>query len=304
MERDKVGGTCLHRGCIPSKAMLHASELVDGITEAGERWGVKATLDSVDWPALVATRDDIVARNHRGVVDHLAHAAVEVVHGSAELTGPRSAYVTGRGRAAARRGGARAGDRGARSRRGGAATDERGHVAPADWSRLETSVPGIHVVGDLLAPPSPGLAHASFAEGMLVAETLAGLRSPPVDYAAVPRVTYSSPQTAAVGLTEAQARDAGHDVTVGSMPLTAVAKGMVHGWGGMVKVVAERGGRVLGVHLVGPQVSEMIAESQLIVGWDAEPADVAHHVHAHPTLSEAVGEVFLTLGGRGLHQRS
>lgn len=88
------------------------------------------------------------------------------------------------------------------------------------------------------------------------------------------------------------------------MPLTAVAKGMVHGRGGMVKVVAERGGRVLGVHLVGPQVSEMIAESQLIVGWDAEPSDVAHHVHAHPTFSEAVGEVFLTLGGRGLHQRS
>lgn len=115
--------------------------------------------------------------------------------------------------------------------------------------------------------------------------------------------TYSSPQTAAVGLTESQARDAGHDVTVGSMPLTAVAKGMVHGRGGMVKVVAERDGRVLGVHLVGPQVSEMIAGSQLIVGWDAEPADGARHVHAHPTLSEAVGEVFLTLGGRGLHQR-
>ncbi len=77
------------------------------------------------------------------------------------------------------------------------------------------------------------------------------------------------------------------------MPLTAVAKGMVHGQGGMVKVVAEAGGgQVLGVHLVGPHVSEMIAESQLIVGWDAEPADVARHVHAHPTLSEAVGEVF------------
>lgn len=436
VERDKVGGTCLHRGCIPSKAMLHAAELVDGIAEAGERWGVKATLDSVDWPALVATRDDIVARNHRGVVDHLAHAAVEVVHGSAELTGPRSAYVTGHGTIVARRGivlatGSRprmlpglkadghhvvtsddalfapglprsvlvlgggaigveyasfhrsmgadvtlveAADRlvpledvdvsrhltrglkkrgidvltGARltgadvvteevsatvrTSRGetrtvraerllvavgrvpvteglglaaaGLAVDERGHVAPADWSRLETSVPGIHVVGDLLPPPSLGLAHASFAEGLLVAGTLAGLSTPAVDYAAVPRVTYSSPQTAAVGLTEARARDAGHDVVVGSMPLTAVAKGMVHGRGGMVKVVAERDGRVLGVHLVGPQVSEMIAESQLIVGWDAEPADVARHVHAHPTLSEAVGEVFLTLGGRGLHQRT
>ncbi|MEU6588191.1 dihydrolipoyl dehydrogenase [Streptomyces sp. NPDC046881] len=452
VERDKVGGTCLHRGCIPSKAMLHAAELVDGIAEARERWGVKATVDSVDWGALVATRDDIVARNHKGVEAHLAHAGVRVVRGSARLTGARTVRVEGV-RAdtapsapgglppgvqdfAARRGivlatGSRprtlpglapdgrrvvtsddalfapglpasvlvlgggaigveyasfhrsmgaevtlveAADRivpledadvsrhltrglkkrgidvqagarlldaellehGVRARvrtaRGetrtvaadrllvavgrapvteelglaaaGLTTDERGFVVPADWSRLETAVPGVHVVGDLLPPPSLGLAHASFAEGLLVAETLAGLPSAPVDYAAVPRVTYSAPQTASVGLTEAEARGRGHEVDVDTMPLTAVAKGMVHGQGGLVKVVAEAGGgQVLGVHLVGPHVSEMIAESQLIVGWDAEPADVARHVHPHPTLSEAVGEVFLTLAGRGLHQQ-
>ncbi|GGZ97702.1 dihydrolipoyl dehydrogenase [Streptomyces purpurascens] len=441
VERDKVGGTCLHRGCVPSKAMLHAAELVDGIAEARERWGVKATLDAVDWPALVATRDDIVARNHRGVEAHLAHAGVRVVRGSARLTGPRSVRVedaadrgaqvftarrglvlaTGsrpralpglepdgrrvvtsddalfapglpasvlvlgggaigveyasfhrslgaevtlveaadrivpledadvsrhltrglkkRGidvRAGARLLDAEVLDDGVRARvrtaRGetvtvgaerllvavgrapvtdgldvaaaGLTTDGRGFVVPADWDRLETAVPGVHVVGDLLPPPSLGLAHASFAEGLLVAETLAGVPSPPVDYAAVPRVTYSSPQTAAVGLSEAEARARGHDVVAGSMPLTAVAKGMVHGRGGIVKVVTEAGGgRVLGVHLVGPHVSEMIAESQLIVGWDAEPSDVARHIHPHPTLSEAVGEVFLTLAGRGLHQQ-
>ncbi|MFF7311401.1 dihydrolipoyl dehydrogenase [Streptomyces sp. NPDC008137] len=442
VERDKVGGTCLHRGCVPSKAMLHAAELVDGIAEARERWGVKATLDAVDWPALVATRDDIVARNHRGVEAHLAHAGVRVMRGSARLTGPRSVRVEGAaaGQGArsltARRGivlatgsrpralpglesdgrhvvtsddalfapglpasvlvlgggaigveyasfhrslGAevtlieaadrivpledadvsrhltrglkkrgidvRAGARlmdaevlgdGVRARvrtaRGesvtveaerllvavgrapvtdgldlaaaGLTTDERGFVVPSGWDRLETAVPGIHVVGDLLPPPSLGLAHASFAEGLLVAETLAGVPSLAVDYAAVPRVTYSSPQTAAVGLSEAEARARGHEVVANSMPLTAVAKGMVHGQGGIVKVVTEAGGgRVLGVHLVGPHVSEMIAESQLIVGWDAEPSDVARHVHPHPTLSEAVGEVFLTLAGRGLHQQ-
>ncbi|MGW0767269.1 dihydrolipoyl dehydrogenase [Streptomyces sp. NPDC002676] len=453
VERDKVGGTCLHRGCIPSKAMLHAAELVDGIVEARERWGVKATVDSVDWTALVATRDHIVGRNHKGVEAHLAHAGVRVLRGSARLTGPRTVRVEGVGPdhptpgarggsapgvhdLAARRGivlatGSRprtlpglasdgrrvvtsddalfapglpasvlvlgggaigveyasfhrsmgaevtlveAADRivpledadvsrhltrglkkrgvdvqagarlldtevlenGVRARvrtaRGetrtveaerllvavGRApvtegldltaadltTDERGFVAPADWNRLETAVPGIHVVGDLLPPPSLGLAHASFAEGLLVAETLAGVTSAPVDYAAVPRVTYSSPQTAAVGLSETEARARGHEVDVNTMPLTAVAKGMVHGQGGMVKVVTEAGGgQVLGVHLVGPNVSEMIAESQLIVGWDAQPSDVARHVHAHPTLSEAVGEVFLTLAGRGLHQQ-
>jgi dihydrolipoamide dehydrogenase len=160
------------------------------------------------------------------------------------------------------------------------------------------------VVGDLLPPPSLGLAHASFADGLLVAETLAGVPSAPVDYAAVPRVTYSSPQTASVGLTEAEARARGHEVDVNTMPLTAVAKGMVHGQGGMVKVIAEQGGgQVLGVHLVGPNVSEMVAESRLIVGWDAQPSDVARHIRAHPTLSEAVGEAFLTLAGRSLHQQ-
>lgn len=472
VERDKVGGTCLHRGCIPSKAILHAAELVDGIAEARERWGVKATLEDVNWAALVATRDDIVARNHRGVQAHLAHAGVQVVRGSARMTGARSVRVEGvRGESThgthwsgtvaegarevhgarsgarpeqvdvvgdftARRGivlatGSRprtlpglipdgrrvvtsddalfapglpesvlvlgggaigveyasfhrsmgaqvtlveAADRivpledadvsrhltrglkkrgidvqtgarlldaevledGVRARvrtaRGetrtveverllvavgrapvtegldlgaaGLVTDERGFVAPADWTRLETAVPGVHVVGDLLPPPSLGLAHASFAEGLLVAETLAGVVSAPVDYATVPRVTYSSPQTAAVGLSEADARARGHEVVVNTLPLTAVAKGMVHGQGGMVKIVAEKdGGRVLGVHLVGPNVSEMIAEGQLIVGWDAQPSDVAWHVHPHPTLSEAVGEAFLTLAGRGLHQQ-
>ncbi|MFE6842794.1 dihydrolipoyl dehydrogenase [Streptomyces sp. NPDC057686] len=436
VERDKVGGTCLHRGCIPSKAMLHAAELVDGVAEARERWGVRVTVDSVDWAALTATRDDIVSRNHQGVEAHLRQAGVRVVRSGARLAGPRSVrtvdgreFTAARGivlatgsrprvlpglepdghtvvtsddalfapglpasvlvlgggaigveyasfhrsmgaevtlveaaerlvpsedadvsrhlarglkkrgidvRTAARLegaerlpgGGVRAIVRGARGdvrdvvaqrllvavgrvpvtdgldlAAAGLATDERGFLTPADWSRLETAVPGIHVVGDLLPPPSLGLAHASFAEGLLVAETLAGVASAPVDYTAVPRVTYSAPQTAAVGLTEAQARDLSYDVVVNTMPLTAVAKGMVHGQGGTVKVVAERGGRVLGVHLVGPHVSEMIAESQLIVGWDAEPGDVARHVHAHPTLSEAVGEAFLSLAGRGLHQQ-
>jgi dihydrolipoamide dehydrogenase len=440
-ERDLVGGTCLHRGCIPSKAMLHAAELVDGIAEARERWGVKATLDAVDWPALTATRDDIVARNHRGVEAHLARAGVRVVRAHARLTGPRSveadgtAYTARRGIVLAtgsrprllpglvpdggwgRRvvtsddalfapglpdsvlvlGGGAIGveyaslhrsmgarvvlveaaerllpledadvsrhlGRGLRKRgvevltgarttgaelygpedgggvrvtvrtaRGetrvhevdrllvavgrepvtdglglaaaGLAPDARGHLPPADWARLETAVPGVHVVGDLLPPPSPGLAHASFAEGMLVAEALAGGTPPPIDYATVPRVTYSAPQTASVGLTEEQARGRGLDVAVNTMPLTAVAKGMVHGQGGMVKVVATAGGGpVLGVHLVGPHVSEMIAESQLVIGWEADPSDVAQHIHPHPTLSEAVGEAFLTLAGRSLHQ--
>ncbi len=104
VERDLVGGTCLHRGCVPSKAMLHAAELVDGITKACERWGVRATWEGVDWTALTATRDDIVARNHRGVEGRLAHAGVRVVRATATLTGPRTVRVEPGGTWRARRG--------------------------------------------------------------------------------------------------------------------------------------------------------------------------------------------------------
>ncbi|MFI0820678.1 FAD-dependent oxidoreductase [Streptomyces sp. NPDC021098] len=360
-ERDLIGGTCLHRGCVPSKAMLHAAELVDGIAEARERWGVKATLDAVD--SVVTSDDALFAPGLPASVLVLGGGAIGVEYASLHRSmGARVVLVEAADRllpledadvsrhltrglkkrgvevlAGARLEGAERDEDGVRATvrtaRGevreldverlliavgrapvtdgldlaaaGIATDGRGFLAPADWSRLETAVPGVHAVGDVLPPPSPGLAHASFAEGLLVAETLAGGSPRPVDYDAAPRVTYSSPQTASVGLSEAEALDrTGGEAVANTMPLTAVAKGMVHGQGGMVKVVAERpGGRVLGVHLVGPHVSEMIAESQLVVGWDAEPADVAQHIHPHPTLSEAVGEAYLTLAGRGLHQR-
>ncbi|WP_032797605.1 FAD-dependent oxidoreductase, partial [Streptomyces sp. HCCB10043] len=145
-ERDAVGGTCLHRGCIPSKAMLHAAELVDGIAEARERWGVKATLDAVDWPSLVATRDDIVARNHRGVEGQLTRAGVTVVRGSAELTGPRSARISGYGEVVARRGVVLATGSRPRMLPGGAADGRR--VVTSDDALYAPGLPGsVLVVG-------------------------------------------------------------------------------------------------------------------------------------------------------------
>jgi dihydrolipoamide dehydrogenase len=181
---------------------------------------------------------------------------------------------------------------------------DRGYVVPADWGRLETNVPGVHVVGDLLAPPSLALAHASFAEGLLVAETLAGLSPAPIDYAGVPRATYSLPEAASVGLSEPAARARGLDVVVNRMPLGAVAKGLIYGQGGMVKLVAEKDGPVVGVHLVGPHVTELIAEGMLITNWEALPREVAEWIHPHPSLSEAIGEAHLTLAGRRLHQQA
>jgi dihydrolipoamide dehydrogenase len=179
---------------------------------------------------------------------------------------------------------------------------DRGFVVPKSWDTLETDVEGVYAVGDLLPPPSLALAHASFAEGFLIAETVAGQSSPPIDYAGIPRVTFSTPEVASVGLTEAQAKEQGHEVVVNKFPFNATAKGLIHGQGGMVKVVAAKDGPVLGIHLVGARVTDLVAEAMLIYNWEALPVDVAQFIHPHPTLSEAVGEAHMTLAGRRFHQ--
>jgi dihydrolipoamide dehydrogenase len=137
---------------------------------------------------------------------------------------------------------------------------------------------------------------------MAVAERIAGIDVPEIDYTGIPRVTYSSPEIASVGWTEAQAVERGHDVEIGKLNFQAIAKANIVGEGGIVKVVADRdGGRVLGVHMVGPHVTDLVAEAMLITNWEAAPAEVAALIHPHPTLSEAIGEAHLTLAGKPLH---
>ena len=442
VERDLVGGTCLHRGCIPSKALLQAAGIMEGIEDGRRRWGIHAEVERVDAAALAATRDQIVDRNFKGLVEHLHKEHVTVLAAAARVTSPRTVALqpTGSERPevprelTARRGLVLAtgsvprelpglssdavhvltSDQATRSDRipksvivvgAGAVglefatfyrsfgaevtivevldrvlatedpdvsremaralrgkgitvhvnariedlaraeesvtltlataganaahvvtaetvllavgrapvsdslgldeigvTRDRGYVMPADWNRLETHVPGVHVVGDLLPSPSPALAHASFAEGLLVAETLAGQVVAPIRYSDIPRATYSLPEAASVGLSEAQARELGAEIVVNRIPLNSVAKGLIYGQGGMLKVVAERGGPVLGIHLVGPHVTDLIAEAMLITGWEALPIEVAELIHPHPSLSEVIGEAHLTLAGRRLHQ--
>jgi dihydrolipoamide dehydrogenase len=432
VEKDKVGGTCLHRGCIPTKALLHAAELADGVHEATERWGMKTVIESIDYSATVANREDIVTRNYKGLESHLKKEKVQILKGWGTVTGPRevqvedvgtatatkalvlasgstpksipgleidhrrvitsddalaldylpkSVIVLGAGavgvefasfwrsmgaevtvveilpglvpledediqrelgRAFKRRGidvmvdtkleDTKVGEdqvtitvtnqgktsevsaelllvatgrgpvaQGLGYERIGVKLD-RGYVAPANWDTLETDAKGVYAVGDVLPPPSLALAHASFAEGMLVAELAAGQASPPIDYAGVPRVTYCTPEVASVGLTEKQARERGHDVVTNRFPFNGVARGMMYGQGGIVKLVAAKDGPVLGVHLIGARVTELIAEAMLVYNWEALPSDVAQFIHPHPTLSEAVGEAYLTLAGRPLHQ--
>jgi len=166
--------------------------------------------------------------------------------------------------------------------------------------QLRTTAPHVWAVGDVASTPLQ-LAHVAFAEGYAVAERIAGLDAPEIDYTGIPRVTYSSPEIASVGLTEAQARERGHDVVVEILNLQGIGKANILGEGGICKLVAERDGPVLGVHLVGPHVTDLIAEPMLIVNWEATPAEVAALFHPHPSLSEAVGEAHLALAGKPLH---
>ena len=181
----------------------------------------------------------------------------------------------------------------------GVAMHEKGFVNVD--GQLRTNVEHVWAVGDVATTPLQ-LAHVAFTEGYAVAERIAGETVPEIDYANIPRVTFSSPEIASVGLTAAQAKDRGHQLATEQLDFRAIGKANILGEGGIVKVVAEQGGGpVLGVHMVGPHVTDLISEAMLITNWEAVPAEVAAVFHPHPTLSEAVGEAHLALVGKPLH---
>jgi dihydrolipoamide dehydrogenase len=177
---------------------------------------------------------------------------------------------------------------------------DRGYVLVDEYCR--TNVPTISAVGDLI--PTLQLAHVGFAEGILVAERLAGLPVTPIDYAGVPRITYSEPEVASVGLTEEQARAQHGEVEVLTYDLGGNGRSQILKTSGAVKLVRAKDGPVVGVHLVGSRVGELIAEAQLIYNWEALPDEVASLIHPHPTQSEAIGEAHLALAGKPLHMHS
>ncbi len=436
IERDKVGGTCLHRGCIPTKALLHSAEVVDHIRSAGE-FGVLAGEPSIDWGKVLGYQSSVVTKLYKGLQGLIKSRKITTVAGSGVLIAPDAIDVDGQAvharsvvlasgsyarslpsvaidgkafitsdhalvledipssvviigagavglefaslyrsfgaqvtvlealprlapgedeevsaeltRQFKKRGisclpgvrvtGAEAGASGAsityETAAGKAQTVtadrclvatgrgpiseglgyedqgvrlERGYVVVDEWCR--TGVDGVWAVGDLITQPSLGLpyshlqlAHVAFAEGIHVAEQIAGLPDPAlVDYLGVPRCTYTSPEMASVGLTEAQAKAAGYDVEVARFPWAASGKAAILGeTAGFLKAVRQKGGKVLGIHMIGPRVTELVAEAQLIVNWEAYPSEVAALVHPHPTLSEAMGETMLHLAGKQLH---
>jgi len=421
IEQDKLGGTCLHRGCIPTKALLHAGEVADSARHAGE-FGVKAEFISMDMLAVNAYKDGVISKLHKGLQGLVKSRNITYVEGHGKLvakntvevngvqypgkniilaTGsypktlpgleidgtqiitseqamsmdrvPASVIVLGGGvigcefasvwhsfgadvtiieglprlvaledessskqleRAFRKRGiKFETGTKFASATKGpngvtvtlengstftaevllvavgrgpvsanigyeeqGIAMD-RGYVLVDDKCR--TNIPGIWAVGDLI--PTLQLAHVGFAEGILVAEEIAGLNPRPINYDGVPRVTYSEPEVASVGLTTAVAKERGYDVVELNYDLAGNGKANILKTAGSVKLVAAKNGPVLGIHMVGSRVGELLAEAQLIFNWEAEASDVASLIHAHPTLSEAVGEAHLALAGKPLH---
>ena len=427
IEKDKVGGTCLHRGCIPTKALLHAAEIADQSRESS-KFGIRTAFEGIDMPGVLNYQGSVVERLWKGLQGTIASRKIDTVIGDGRLesptsvrvgsdlytgdhillaTGsvpkslpgleldgsrvitsdealrldrvPSSAVILGGGvigvefasiwrsfgadvtivemlpqllpledeasskllqRAFRRRGiGSQLGARFESVKEGpsgvtvtlaggntldaeillvavgrgpvsaglgyeenGVVIDQRGYVEVDSLCR--TAVPTISAVGDLIATPQ--LAHVGFAEGILVAERVGGLDVRPIDYDGVPRITYSDPEVASVGLTSEQARERGFEIIEVNYPLGGNGRSVILQTQGQAKVIAERGasgepGRVLGIHLVGARVGELIAEGQLIYNWDAEPADVASLIHPHPTQSEIIGEAHLALAGKPLH---
>jgi dihydrolipoyl dehydrogenase len=422
IERDKVGGTCLHRGCIPTKALLHAAEIADQARES-ENFGVKTQFEGVHMPGVHAYKDKVVNRLWKGLQGLVRSHGIEFVAGEGRLisptqvqvgpdvyeaahivlaTGsrpkslpgleldgervitsdealtldrvPQSVVILGGGvigvefasvwrsfgaevtivemlphllpteeesssqlleRAFRRRGiayelGARfegvkqADGRLSVSLEGGKTLEaelllvavgrgpvsaglgyeeaglelERGFVKVDPLCR--TNVPTISAVGDLIATPQ--LAHVGFAEGIMVAERLGGLSPAAIDYDGVPRITYSEPEVASVGITSAMAAERGIEVEEFTYDLAGNGRSQILQTRGAAKVIATAGGGpVVGVHLVGSRIGELIAEGQLIYNWEAVPTDVAQLIHPHPTQSEAIGEAHLALAGKPLH---
>ncbi|MFC0452342.1 dihydrolipoyl dehydrogenase [Rhodococcus jostii] len=178
---------------------------------------------------------------------------------------------------------------------------DRGFVVVDE--NLRTNHADVYAVGDVVSGPQ--LAHRGFQHGIFAAEHVAGLSPNRVEESNIPRVTYSNPEVASVGLTESQARDRHGEVSVATYDLAGNGKSQILKTAGGVKVIRsgseERTGPILGIHMVGARVGDLVGEAQLVVNWEAYAEEVAPLIHAHPTQAEALGEVHLTLAGKPLH---
>lgn len=178
-------------------------------------------------------------------------------------------------------------------------TMDRGFVLTDE--RLATNIPGVFAVGDIV--PGLQLAHRGFQQGIFVAEEIAGLNPIVVEDLNIPKVTYSDPEVASVGYSEALAADkfGADQIATYEYNLGGNGKSSILGTAGSVKLVRVKDGPIVGIHMIGARVGELIGEGQLVVNWEAYPEDITPFLHAHPTQSEAMGEAFLALAGKPLH---
>jgi dihydrolipoyl dehydrogenase len=176
---------------------------------------------------------------------------------------------------------------------------ERGYISVDPYMR--TNVPGVYAIGDVV--PTPWLAHVASAEGVVAVEHMAGKETWPLNYDQVPGCTYCTPEVASIGLTEGKARERGYDVVVGKFPFSAVGKArIINEASGFVKIVSEKKyDEVLGVHIVGPRATELIAEAGAALKLEATSQDLVRTIHAHPTLAEAMHEAAEAVGGHAIH---
>ena len=166
---------------------------------------------------------------------------------------------------------------------------------------MQTGEPGVYAIGDILK--TQALAHVASHEGVVAAEHAAGLQPHPLNYDRVPSCTYCQPEVASIGLSEEEAVRRGHDIEKGSFPFAAIGKAKIlNDTRGFVKIVAEKKyGEILGVHIVGPHATELISEATAALNLEATVDSIIHAIHAHPTLSEAMGEAALAVQGRAIH---
>lgn len=181
----------------------------------------------------------------------------------------------------------------------GIQANERGYIPVNEM--MQTSAPGIYAIGDIV--PTAMLAHLAQHEAAVAVDHIAGRNPEPIRYDRCPNATYCEPEVASVGLTEKAAREKGYDVRVGKFPFTAIGKARIEGkTDGMVKIVSEaRYDEVLGVHIVGPSATDLIAEACAALRLEATTEDLVKTIHPHPTLSEAVGEAAFAVSGKTLH---
>jgi len=424
IERDVLGGTCLHRGCIPTKALLHAGEIADNVRESAA-FGIKSNLLGIDMPEVNNYKDGVVGRLYKGLQGLVKHRGVDYITGEGKFVGPNkvkvgdqefigkhvvlatgsfpkslpgleidgiqvinsehalklnkvpaSVVILGGGvigvefasvwkslgsevtvieglprlvpaedesvskameKAFRKRGinfstGVRfagvdktkhgvvakledgqsfaadlmlvAVGRGSATRNQGfeeSGLEFEGELIKVD-DYLRTNISNVYAVGDIVRGPQ--LAHKGFQEGIFVAEHIKGLNPRVIDITAIPRVTYSEPEIASVGLNESVAKEkyGADQIRTIQYDLAGNGKSQILKTSGFIKLIAlKNGGQIVGIHMIGSRVGELLAEAQLMYSWDASPEDVAPYIHAHPTMSEAMGEAAMALAGKPLH---